>query len=90
MNSLKSFLGKQNENRPIETIPPSDLSNLLCIISLGVRKPEGSNYEPNTLRLLMSSFDRHLRKMKYGFQLVSRIELAKVREVVKAKQYDLK
>ena len=38
----------------------------------------------------MSSFDWHLRKMKYGFQLVPSIEFAKVRKVMKAKQGDLK
>lgn len=74
MNLLKSFLGTQIENSSIETMPPSDLNNLLCKFFLGVRKPDGSNYEPNTLRSFMSSFDRHLRKMEYCFQIISNIE----------------
>ena len=34
----------------------------------------------------MNSFDRHLRKTKYGFQIVSSIEFAKLREVVKTER----
>jgi hypothetical protein len=34
--------------------------------------------------------DRHLRRIKYGFQIISSVEFAKVREVLKAKQKDLK
>ena len=90
MKLLKSFLETQNENRRLETIPPSELNDVLCKFFLSVRKPDGSNYEPNTLRSFMSSFDRHLRKMKYGFEIVSSIEFARVREVVRAKQRDLK
>ncbi|XP_062604368.1 zinc finger MYM-type protein 4-like [Saccostrea cucullata] len=90
INLLKSFLETQNESRPIEAIPHSELSNILCKFFLSVRKPDGSNYEPNTLRSFMSSFDRYLRKRKYGFQIVSSIEFVKVREVVKAKQRSLK
>lgn len=38
----------------------------------------------------MSSFDRHLRRMKYGKQIISSLEFSNVREVLKAKQKDLK
>jgi integrase len=91
MSLLKLFLEETlNEKRPIECIPPPELSDLLCKFFLGVRKSDGSNYEPNTLRTFMSSIDRHLRRMKYGFQIISSVEFAKVREVLKAKQKDLK
>lgn len=80
----------KNEKRAIETIPPPELSDLLCKFFLGVRKSDGSNYEQNTLRTFMSSFDRHLRRMKYGKQIISSLEFSNAREVLKAKQKDLK
>lgn len=71
--------------RAIKTIPPPELNDLLCKFFLGVRKADGSNYEPNTLRTFMSSLDRHLRRMKYGKQIISSLEFSKVMEVLKAK-----
>lgn len=32
----------------------------------------------------MSSFDRHVRRMKYGKQIISSLEFSKVREVLKS------
>lgn len=91
MNLLKLFLDEtQNEKRAIETIPPPELSDLWCNFFLGVRKSDGSNYEANTWRTFIYIFDRHLRRMKYGKQIISSLEFSKVREVLKAKQKDLK
>lgn len=90
-NLLNLFIKEtKNEKRAIETIPPPELSDLLCKFFLGVRKSDGSNYEQNTLRTFMSSFDRHLRRMKYGKQIISSLEFSNAREVLKAKQKDLK
>lgn len=88
MNLLKLFLDEtQNEKRAIETIPPPELSDLWCNFFLGVRKSDGSNYEASTFIYI---FDRHLRRMKYGKQIISSLEFSKVKEVLKAKQKDLK
>ena len=38
----------------------------------------------------MSSFDRHLNRMNYGLSIVQSIEFARVREVLKAKQWEFK
>lgn len=91
MNLLKLFLDEtQNEKRAIESIPPPELSDLWWNFFLGVRKSDGSNYEANTWRTFIYIFDRHLRRMKYGKQIISSLEFSKVREVLKAKQKDLK
>lgn len=90
-NLLNLFIKEtKNEKRAIETIPPPELSDLLCKFFLGVRKSDGFNYEQNTLGTFISSFDRHLRRMKYGKQIISSLEFSNAREVLKAKQKDLK
>ena len=55
-----------------------------------MRKADGSNYEPNTLRGLMSSYERHLRRHDYEYSLTNSIQFAKLREVMKSKQRELK
>jgi len=55
-----------------------------------VTKANGDSYEPNTLRGFMASFDRQLRRHNYGEYLSSGNSFAKVREVLKCKQKQLK
>ena len=92
MKLLKTFLSQPdiNESCPIEAIPPTELCPLLSKFLLGVRKSDGSNYEPGTLRGFISSFDRRLKKQQYGYSLIQSIEFSKLREVLKFKQVELK
>ena len=86
---LRKYLENIGEHRPIETIPAGELSQVLCRFFLGIRKSDGSNYE-SSLRGFMSSIDIHLKRMDYGFSLVTSDEFRKVRDVLQAKQRDLK
>lgn len=89
---LETFLHQDsiNENRPLHQIPPNELCTLLCRFFLSVRKSDGSNYEPNTLRGFMCSYERHLRRYDYEYSLSNSVEFAKLREVLKSKQRELK
>ena len=75
---LTSFLHQEtiNEHRPIYQIPPKELCTLLCRFFLSVRKADGSNYEPNTLRGLGSSYEQHLRNHNYEYSLRKSVEFA--------------
>lgn len=89
---LEAFMQQDtvNEERPIYEMPPNELCDLLCRFFLSVRKSDGSNYEPNTLRGFLSSFDRQLRRQNYDYSLSNSVEFAQVREVLKSKQRQLK
>lgn len=78
LNLLKTFFISQNESRSIESIPPLRLNELLCKFFLSVRKPNGENYEPNSLKGFMGSFDRQLRRKNYGLQISTSLEFTKV------------
>jgi hypothetical protein len=39
-------------------------------LHLTVRKKDGGEYEPNSLRFIISSVDRKLKRMKYGFTIL--------------------
>ena len=89
---LTSFLHQEsiNEHRPIYEIPPNELCTLLCRFFLSVRKADGSNYEPNTLHGLKSSYERHLRNHNYEYSLSKSVEFNRLRDVLKSKQRELK
>ena len=89
---LETFLHQDNinEKRPIHQIAPIELCTLLCKFFLSVRKLDGSNYEPNSLRGFMSSYERYLRHKDYEYSLSSSPEFAKLRDVMKSKQRELK
>ena len=55
---ITQFLLSKEETRPIEIIPPADLNTYLMEFLLCVRQTNGSEYEPSTLRNMISSFDR--------------------------------
>ena len=80
----------QNEQRAIHQIPVAELNSHIAQFFLTVRKRTGEEYEPVTLRSMMSSFERYLKRHNYGISLISGYEFSKVREVLKCKQKDLK
>ena len=58
------------------------------IISL--RKQGGSDYQPSSLRCLIVSVKRYLKKKRYGYPIINSIKFEGTREVLKAKQKALK
>ena len=90
LNVLSQFLMSKNEMRCPEQIPATELKQYLCQFILSVRKKDGSEYEPCTLRSYISSIDRYLKKKEYGKCIISDIEFAKCRETLKCKKKSLK
>ena len=90
MNLLQDFLVTQNELRNITDIHPENLDILLAQFFVSVRQKNGSEYEPTSLRNMLSSFERELRNRQYGESLVTSIKFAKTRAALKSKQKDLK
>lgn len=88
---LTSFMEqKLGEFREVYNIPPFELNTVLCKFFIGVRKANGDEYEPNSLRGMLSSIDRFLRKSNYGVSLLKDINFSKTRDVLKSKQKFLK
>ena len=56
----------------------------------GVRKKNGSEYEPTSLRGFLSSIQRYLNKQNYGFTIFTDAEFKTTMATLKAKQMDLK
>ena len=87
---LKKFLVSRNELRGIENIDAKDLDVLMANFLLEVRKKDGEQYEPTSFRSFVSSFDCYLRKKDYSSTIMEGKEFRKTKEVLVAKQTELK
>lgn len=92
LNIVKKFLKLKNEERDITSIPPTELDPLLANFVLAVRKHDGGEFEPTTIRSIISSVDRKFKRQKYGFKIMNsdtdNFELT--RQALKAKMKSLK
>ncbi|XP_062579483.1 uncharacterized protein LOC134241461 [Saccostrea cucullata] len=92
INLLKTFLLSKNEKREFFKIPPTELDVYVANFILSVRKKGGEEFEPTSLRSLISSIDRALRRHRYETSIIQSPEFifAATKQALKAKQKDLK
>ena len=66
--ALLKFLTLKNESRIMEEIPPKELNACISEFIITVRKKDNNeDYEPSSLRSLMASFERYLKKKNSTF-----------------------
>lgn len=90
MRILATYMRSLNELRTPETIPPAELDKYLSSFFLVVRKTDGSEYEPCSLRAMLASIERYLRQMNYPASLTRDNEFSNMRNVLKLKQQMLR
>ncbi|XP_067030910.1 uncharacterized protein KIAA1958-like [Acropora muricata] len=86
---FKTFLTERKLNDP-EELTPLQLDASLRQFIISVRKQDGSDYEPSSLRCMVARIGRYLKKVSYGFSVFNSIEFAGTREVLRTKQKALK
>ena len=65
---LREFLTLKNESRRLEEIRPKELNTYISAFIITVRKKDNNeDYEPSSLRSLMASFERYLKKKNSTF-----------------------
>ena len=84
------LLNREEEERNIENIPAAELQQLAKKFVLGVRKKNGEEYEPSSLRGFLQSVDRYLGKKGCTFSLLNDKEFCEVQDILKKKQKQLK
>ncbi|XP_076355125.1 uncharacterized protein LOC143249340 [Tachypleus tridentatus] len=89
---VSAFLSKIGELRPLEKIPPEELDSALSSFIVNVKKRNGDDYEPDSLRGLLSSVDRYLRKQGYPDAIFGPTgdHFTKTRESLRVRQLHLK
>jgi hypothetical protein len=90
MNLFGTYLVQTGEKAEIENLSAESLNEKFSTFLLSVRKKDGSEYEPTTLRGFLCILDRYLRQKKFNLNVNSGSQFAKCREVLKGKQKQLK
>ena len=69
---LNDFLrGEKKEERELSAITPEDFDRHLAEFIRSVRRKDGGEYEPSSLRSLLASVERHLKKNSYPASIFS-------------------
>ncbi|CAF1147571.1 unnamed protein product, partial [Didymodactylos carnosus] len=75
-----------NEHIAIDALKPDQLCSYLKHYFQNVRKADGSEYEPDTLRSFMLSIERYLKSRKYSFNILESPIFQSCREVIQEKR----
>ena len=86
----KFLLEERHEIRKIAKIPPTELDSYLNQLVLAARTKTGKDYEPSSLRGILSSIERHLSRSSYGKTIFKDSDFKKTKEALKAKHKQLK
>ncbi|XP_063814480.1 uncharacterized protein LOC135054925 [Pseudophryne corroboree] len=70
IQTLQNFMSELNENRKVEEIPHTQLDTLLSKFLLVVKRKDGNEYEPHTLRCMIGSIDRYLKEHRYTHTII--------------------
>ena len=62
----------------------------MCEFINSVRTKDGADYEPPSLRSLLASFERYLKKNSYSASVMNDLVFQKTRKVLLSKQKELK
>ena len=86
------FCESIGERRKMEDIPPEELNVILCHYLMKVKKHNGDEYEPDTLKSHLASFDRYLQDLGLSkeYSLFSNPVFHKVNEVLAKKRRQLR
>ncbi|XP_028417951.1 zinc finger MYM-type protein 2-like [Dendronephthya gigantea] len=90
VNLLVEFLRQKDELRNPEELQVEELNDYLSEFILSVKKKDGEEYEPSSLRGFLSSFHRYLKEHKYTANIVEDLAFEKTRKCLQARSKQLK
>ena len=91
MNVFQSWAkSRHRENASIETMPPEELDTVLTKFYTEVKKKDGDDYEPESLKTMQSAIERHLKDKNYPLSIVRSREFHNSQEVLNAKALSLR
>jgi hypothetical protein len=86
MRIFSSYLVSINELREPETIPAEELDRHLATYFSVIKKHDGNEYEPASLRGMLCSIERYLRARNYPISLTRDVEFTNTRNMLKERQ----
>ena len=88
MSVWRNWCKARSTNDSIDSYDPVALDGLLTRFYAEIRKQDGSEYEPESLRVMQASLERYLRQRNYPVSIITGREFHKSQETLdcKAKQ----
>ena len=80
----------KDEDRKTEDIRAAKLNGHISEFIISVRTKDGNEHKPTSLRSLMASFERQLKKKGYSASIINNLVFEKTRKVPQSKQKKLK
>ncbi|PFX13663.1 Uncharacterized protein KIAA1958-like [Stylophora pistillata] len=91
MNVFRSWCQYRHlEYVSIETMAPEELDKVLSKFYAEVRKKDGDDYEPESLKIIQSAIERYLKEKNYPLNIVQSREFHSSREILNAKAISLR
>ena len=93
VNWLRVFENWCDENaldKSAEKLPPEQLDKVLGRFCAFVRKQDGTDYEPGSLKVMQAALDRHLKEKGYSLSIIKDREFLSSRKVLEGKARKLR
>jgi hypothetical protein len=91
MNVFRSWCQSRHlENVNIETMAPEELDKVLAKFYAEVKKRDGHDYEPESLKIMQSAIERYLKERNYPLSIVRSREFHNSQEILNAKAISLR
>ena len=82
---LKEYLIHEGVQKEAQELKPRRLNNILRGFFFCLKKPNGDEYEPTTIRCISNSIQRHLSSHNYPHQISNSPLFSKCRQTLSAK-----
>ena len=86
LSLLNHFLCSKNKKRSIEDIPSAELNLYMSEFIIKVRTKQKKDYEPNSLRGMIASIERRLKKKNYALSIMKDLQFEQTRKASVSKQ----
>ena len=84
---FRDFLREvRNVGENFKEFNPAELNMHVASFIVNVKRQDGQEYEPTTVRGFVSSIDRYLRQSRYPYSILESPEFSTARDALKAKQ----
>ena len=80
----------KDEDRKTEDIRAAELNGHFSEFIISARTKDGNEHKPASLRSLMASFERQLKKKGYSASIINNLVFKKTRKVLQSRQKQLK
>ncbi|KAK3730999.1 hypothetical protein QZH41_006644 [Actinostola sp. cb2023] len=90
MKVLATWCKSRDVTVKIETLEPADLNTLLNQFYAEVKKVDGEDYEPESLKIMQAAIDRYLKQMNYKHSITRSREFANSQKTLQAKALSLR